>query len=970
MKKSILCVILVCAVVFNCIDSFGAIIVPVTTTDFGSLEVGTFPSNWTNSYPTNNDWHIENDGEINVLMYNTPTSGNAFAVTGDTSLSNYRVEAKIMVGVPGANTWNTNGRVGFMGRVKDANNYYIMFIDVSGKIAIAKRVNGVGLTWIAESVVSPALDLTKYHTYAFDMNGSTLTGYINGVQKIQCTDNDLTTGRYGAYSHLQKAYYGDFTLIKIPDSLSVEPTPNYILQSEEVDMGDIIVSGNYNNGTDSADLSDNKYLIWTLQGTNASLNNNIISYAIASGDRVVKTLATFAEVKKEYNIYFMNNLPVIAEAPEFSVFELQEGQINVSTTVNNYDTQSSKEATIVAILYDNSGRQKEILYEQVTLAAGEKNKILSTEISVTQDDVDSHCYIKAYVWDKFDKRVPISWYMTKLHKSGADTENALEIAKTPDTVTIFEPALNQNGDAVRISGTLSSGASRFVTMFVKDPDDNEFYSNQVITGENGYSFNFNMNSNDISGKYTVELNAVNSQESKTIHYYYFSPVEQETVINEINTAVSANDLLGKLNSSHNELVLESIGLNMALFKTLSADSKSSVASKVFSGSVVRQGNTVISKPYNANSLISAFNLATTVSKLNDAANAAELREYVEKNNDVLLLDMSPESLYGKLGTEKQPYMFDNLILKKQFSDIVDLSVKFTNATGIAAVNATSWANMGGILEEYNCILNLTLSGKYTGLSMESKAIVWQALAGKGFVDLDSILTAFNIALSNIQDSSVKSVSDVGSGRGGSTTITNTPQVTPQPIQTSDIIFSDLNSVSWAKDSIMHLAKMGVINGESEGEFNPEGLVTREQFIKMAVLLFDIPINNAKADFSDVNTSDWFYAYVGAAQKVGITSGTGNGAFGTGRNITRQEMAAIVYRCVNILNKKLYNVKIQRSFADEESIDEYAVQAVYAMQMAGVITGIDDNSFYPTQFANRAQAAKILYELWLNVNGGM
>ena len=77
-------------------------------------------------------------------------------------------------------------------------------------------------------------------------------------------------------------------------------------------------------------------------------------------------------------------------------------------------------------------------------------------------------------------------------------------------------------------------------------------------------------------------------------------------------------------------------------------------------------------------------------------------------------------------------------------------------------------------------------------------------------------------------------------------------------------------------------------------------------------------------------------------------------FGTGRNITRQDMAVMTY---NALKPK--NTEAEYEFADNDDISDYAIQSVFELAALNVINGFDDNSFRPRQTATRAQAAKII-----------
>jgi hypothetical protein len=155
---------------------------------------------------------------------------------------------------------------------------------------------------------------------------------------------------------------------------------------------------------------------------------------------------------------------------------------------------------------------------------------------------------------------------------------------------------------------------------------------------------------------------------------------------------------------------------------------------------------------------------------------------------------------------------------------------------------------------------------------------------------------------------------------------------------------------------------GVVNGVTAADggsvFEPEANVTREQFAKMLVAALGIYDESAVCDFADVSTDDWYYTSVASAINAGIITGYGDGTFGAGRNITREEMAAMVSRA----NLEFIPVVRSVKFTDDEGISSWSKDAVSLMQQANIINGFEDNSFKPQENATRAQSAKIIFSV--------
>lgn len=173
----------------------------------------------------------------------------------------------------------------------------------------------------------------------------------------------------------------------------------------------------------------------------------------------------------------------------------------------------------------------------------------------------------------------------------------------------------------------------------------------------------------------------------------------------------------------------------------------------------------------------------------------------------------------------------------------------------------------------------------------------------------------------------------------------------------------IDAQGWGKNYIAALYARGIINGKSETEFMPESPITREEFVKLVVELFDLADDSAVTDFKDVKQGTWYYKYVASAEKCGIIGGIGDGKFGTGMPISRQDMAKIINTVLESRDIKLTQ-KNKAVFKDDAKIADYAKNHVYAI--AGhIISGDDLGNFNPTKNATRQEAAKMVYGM-LNI----
>lgn len=547
-------------------------------------------------------------------------------------------------------------------------------------------------------------------------------------------------------------------------------------------------------------------------------------------------------------------------------------------------------------------------------------------------------------------------------------------------VTIDNVAIKFSNTTATASGTISSGEGQFVGLEVVRPDkivnetqpvqfsrDIVCYADQTISGAAGvFAFSFAMKATDPSGIYTFRINGIDGMNTVTMPYDYVNPGEIAESIGKINQAGSQDEIYNLL--KNDTVVIRSFKImefSMDEYNGLTDTGKKRVCDVLVKGD----------KPYTAESLKTAFNRAVAMEVINQTTDTQKMGQLLIKYNDILSLDLGQSSTYANLSAyhanihqiliDYGPY-----VDTAEQTAVVALQKAFGDAIVLTTVNTAVWGDMEGVFSQYNDKLCLNLSGDYAGLSRDNKILVQKALVGKGFKSITEVQTAFNNKVSELKETVVNPVHGGGTGGAGKSSSTisiSSPVIaesaaTPTPIPRTT--FNDLADVSWAKASIEELASRGIINGLENNEFRPNENVTREQFIKMLMLAFNLSDNNAAADFKDVRKDAWYYTYVAGAQQFGIISGLGDGNFGIGKEISRQEMAAMAYRASQHAGVQLTLEQTSPNmvFADGDSIADYAVQSVKIMQQAGIINGVEGNRFAPDDAATRAQAAKIIYTL--------
>lgn len=204
-----------------------------------------------------------------------------------------------------------------------------------------------------------------------------------------------------------------------------------------------------------------------------------------------------------------------------------------------------------------------------------------------------------------------------------------------------------------------------------------------------------------------------------------------------------------------------------------------------------------------------------------------------------------------------------------------------------------------------------------------------------------------------------------------------PQTTPEAIRYAMALmrgidvpqFTDVAEDAWYHDYVYDLVYRGVVNGMTATTYEPEGKLTRAQFVKLlACSLADaetLKTYEGKHPFKD-SEGHWAETYIAWAKDKGIVEGVSATEFDPEAPITREQMATIFGRYAlkqGIVLPK--DAAPAESFPDADKISEYAREFVELMRIAGILNGYEDGTFRPQNTATRAEAAK-LFSLFLSI----
>jgi|GEM_PF-930451 len=175
-------------------------------------------------------------------------------------------------------------------------------------------------------------------------------------------------------------------------------------------------------------------------------------------------------------------------------------------------------------------------------------------------------------------------------------------------------------------------------------------------------------------------------------------------------------------------------------------------------------------------------------------------------------------------------------------------------------------------------------------------------------------------------------------------------------------FADISG-HWAKTYIDFVTQRELFVGTDSNMFSPNQGMTRAMFAAVIGRLYarsyGISTSSSEHAFTDVDYDGYYGGYVDWAYQNGIIKGTGKEVFEPDREITREEMAAIIYRFAGFLKISGASGGIALNYSDASSIDVWAQEAALYCQESGIITGRENGSFAPKETATRAEVAAIL-----------
>lgn len=369
----------------------------------------------------------------------------------------------------------------------------------------------------------------------------------------------------------------------------------------------------------------------------------------------------------------------------------------------------------------------------------------------------------------------------------------------------------------------------------------------------------------------------------------------------------------------------------------------------------------------------------------DEAEPKLTKVYGEANPDVSayiaaaisadVLEADQEQVTILLNMDEQPDVGNNLYRAVLSGD------KSGNYTVVCRLTLTVTAKD---ISDATVTANLrSSSAYYTGKDITPVVIVTDSQTGKTLTEGKDYTVTYVDAKANPVDSLV----DIGSykivvtGKGNYTgAVSLNFNIVQRPAASSDETetapcdggiscpsrrFTDVNTKLWYHEAIDFVLVNGLMNGVSSTSFQPNGFTTRGMIVTILYRLEGSPAASTSS-FADVAENQYYAKAVAWANANGIVMGYSSTTFGPNDPITREQMAAILYRYAAYKGYDVLAREKLTRFSDNDAISDYAIDAMSWAYAKGLVAGEGNNILNPRGYATRAEIATILMRFCENI----
>jgi hypothetical protein len=318
--------------------------------------------------------------------------------------------------------------------------------------------------------------------------------------------------------------------------------------------------------------------------------------------------------------------------------------------------------------------------------------------------------------------------------------------------------------------------------------------------------------------------------------------------------------------------------------------------------------------------------------------------------------VSSSLTYGNMSTASDGTItYTNAVLGAAAATIPVTSVTVTGGTGVTAGNT------------------LQMSATVLPTTATVQSVTWSIVNGTGSA---TISTAGLLTAGSAGTVTVTATANDGSGAKGSLTITIQAaasstvisggsssstgySITPKTQTPWTDQFADVSQTAWYYNSVVWIYEKGLMKGTDSGKFSPDGTMTRAMLVTVLFRLSGESSGTHVSGFTDVPSGSWYESAVAWANANGIVTGLGDGKFGPDGDVTREQIAVMLYHFAKYKGLDVTSRGSLDGFIDGSSTASWAVDAMKWAVGIGLNLGDNLGNLNPQKNASRAEVATML-----------
>lgn len=165
---------------------------------------------------------------------------------------------------------------------------------------------------------------------------------------------------------------------------------------------------------------------------------------------------------------------------------------------------------------------------------------------------------------------------------------------------------------------------------------------------------------------------------------------------------------------------------------------------------------------------------------------------------------------------------------------------------------------------------------------------------------------------------------------------------------------------WAANAVDYAYHFGLVGGVSEDKFAPNTSMTRAQLVTILYRAAGSPQMTVTTNFEDLDVGAYYYSAVVWATVTGVVNGTSDTTFSPNSYVTREQIAAILYRYADTMGDNVIVSGNLNAYTDKDQVSDYAVEPMIWAVDRGIISGTTDTTLSPKSTATRAQVVVMLH----------